>query len=124
MGINGMPNVVDWIPQETDENAGLGKMGTCCTELDMWEANSISTAYTMHSCNVTQQTECSGTACGDNAGAVTPEAHRFEGYCDKNGCDFATTVKLDGCLNLKLKKKTVRPRWRANCLRVNLPRRS
>jgi len=89
--INGMPNVVDWIPQETDENAGLGKMGTCCTELDMWEANSISTAYTMHSCNVTQQTECSGIACGDNAGAVTPEAHRFEGYCDKNGCDFATT---------------------------------
>merc|ERR1712176_810584 len=88
--INGLPNVVDWIPQETDENAGLGKYGTCCTELDMWEANSISTAYTMHSCKVDEQTRCDGIDCGDNAGAITPEAHRFEGFCDKNGCDFAT----------------------------------
>jgi len=89
--INGLPNVIDWIPQETDENAGLGKYGTCCTELDMWEANSHSAAYTMHSCSVTEQTQCSGIDCGDNAGQVTPEAHRFEGVCDKNGCDFATT---------------------------------
>jgi len=89
--INGLPNVLEWVPQATDENAGLGKFGTCCTELDMWEANSISTAYTMHSCDVKEQTQCSGVECGDNAGAVTPEAHRFEGVCDKNGCDFATT---------------------------------
>jgi len=89
--INGMPNVVDWIPQETDKNAGLGKYGTCCTELDMWEANSISQAYTMHSCDVKEATRCSGKDCGDNAGAVTPESHRFEGVCDKNGCDYATT---------------------------------
>jgi len=89
--INGLPNVLDWIPQDNDENAGLGKFGTCCTELDMWEANSISTAYTMHSCSVTEQTQCEGKDCGDNAGAVTPESHRFEGVCDKNGCDFATT---------------------------------
>merc|ERR1712048_845592 len=87
--INGVANVDNWIPQETDENAGLGRYGTCCTELDMWEANSISQAYTMHSCNVTEQTRCDGIECGDNAGAVTPEAHRFEGLCDKNGCDFA-----------------------------------
>merc|ERR1712048_303018 len=70
--------------------AGLGKFGTCCTELDMWEANSISQAYTMHSCAVDGQTRCEGVDCGDNAGAITPEAHRFEGVCDKNGCDFAT----------------------------------
>merc|ERR1712048_1153309 len=88
--INGLPNVIDWIPQETDPNAGLGHYGTCCTELDMWEANSISQAYTMHSCSVDGQTRCEGIDCGDNAGAVTPEAHRFEGVCDKNGCDFAT----------------------------------
>merc|ERR1712019_310461 len=88
--INGLPNVEEWTPQKTDENAGLGKYGTCCTELDLWEANSISTAYTMHSCSVDGQTRCEGIDCGDNAGAVTPEAHRFEGVCDKNGCDFAT----------------------------------
>merc|ERR1712151_1162420 len=88
--INGIANVEEWIPQKTDENAGLGKYGTCCTELDLWEANSISTAYTMHSCSVDGQTRCEGIDCGDNAGAVTPEAHRFEGVCDKNGCDFAT----------------------------------
>merc|ERR1712048_1485839 len=89
--INGVANVKDWIPQKTDKNAGLGKYGTCCTELDLWEANSISTAFTMHSCSVSEQTRCEGIDCGDNAGAVTPEAHRFEGVCDKNGCDFATT---------------------------------
>merc|ERR1712048_922800 len=88
--INGIANVENWIPQKTDENAGLGKYGTCCTELDLWEANSISQAYTMHSCSVDGQTRCEGIDCGDNAGAVTPESHRFEGVCDKNGCDFAT----------------------------------
>merc|ERR1712048_569842 len=48
-----------------------------------------SQAYTMHSCAVDGQTRCEGIDCGDNAGAVTPKAHRFEGVCDKNGCDFA-----------------------------------
>lgn len=89
--INGMPNVADWIPQPTDKNSGWGHYGTCCTELDMWEANSVSKAFTMHSCNVTEQTRCEGVACGDNAGHVTPEGHRFDGVCDKNGCDYATT---------------------------------
>merc|ERR1719393_1203633 len=88
--INGEANIGNWTPQATDPNAGLGHYGTCCTELDMWEANSISQAYTMHSCAVDGQTRCEGIDCGDNAGAVTPEAHRFEGVCDKNGCDFAT----------------------------------
>merc|ERR1712050_395453 len=86
--INGEANIDQWTPQKTDPNAGLGKYGTCCTELDMWEANKISQAYTMHSCAVDGQTQCSGIDCGDNAGAITPEAHRFEGVCDKNGCDF------------------------------------
>jgi len=82
--INGEPNIGNWTPQASDPNAGLGKYGTCCTELDMWEANSISTAYTMHACSVSQQTRCEGADCGDNDG------HRFDGVCDKNGCDFQT----------------------------------
>ena len=50
--------------------------------MDIWEANSISSAYTTHSCAVTEQTRCDGKDCGDN-----PD-HRFDGFCDKNGCDF------------------------------------
>merc|ERR1719446_566496 len=48
-------------------------------------------AFTAHACNVTQQTRCSGVQCGDND--PTPGGsggHRFDGVCDKNGCDFQT----------------------------------
>merc|ERR1712203_1254404 len=68
----------------TDPNAGTGKYGTCCTEIDLWEANSISTAFTMHACDH-QNYRCSGTDCGDNG------ADRFKGVCDKNGCDMQST---------------------------------
>ncbi|KOO34745.1 glycosyl hydrolase family7 [Chrysochromulina tobinii] len=82
--INGEPNLLDWHPSATDPNAGTGKYGTCCVEMDIWEANSVSTAYTAHACDVTSQTRCDGISCGDN-----PD-HRFDGHCDKNGCDFQT----------------------------------
>jgi len=81
--INGVANVQNWKPSATDPNAGTGEYGTCCTEIDLWEANIISQAYTMHSCTVDGQTQCDGVQCGDN-----PD-HRFDGVCDKNGCDFA-----------------------------------
>jgi len=82
--INGEANVDDWIPSETDENAGTGKYGTCCTEIDLWEANKISTAFTMHSCATPDdlQYRCHGNDCGDNGET------RFKGVCDKNGCDI------------------------------------
>merc|ERR1719198_2801952 len=80
--INGEANVENWVPSETDVNAGTGKYGTCCTEIDIWEANKISTAFTMHSCEVEEQTRCEGVHCGDNG----PD--RFKGVCDKNGCDI------------------------------------
>lgn len=50
--------------------------------MDIWEGNSISTAYTPHSCTVSGQYRCSGTECGDN-----PD-NRYGGVCDKDGCDF------------------------------------
>ena len=53
--INGEANMIDWTPSPTDPNAGTGKYGSCCVEMDIWEANSISTAYTAHSCSVTEQ---------------------------------------------------------------------
>jgi cellulose 1,4-beta-cellobiosidase len=57
--------------------------GTCCSELDIWEANKISNAYTPHPCSVTGQTRCSGVTCGD-----TSAGQRYQGVCDKDGCDF------------------------------------
>ena len=39
----------DWIPSETDANAGFGHYGSCCFELDIWEANEISTVTDLFS---------------------------------------------------------------------------
>jgi len=79
--IHGRANMVDWVPSETDVNAGTGKYGTCCTEIDLWEANAHATAFTMHACDK-QDHRCSGSSCGDNG------EDRFKGVCDKNGCDI------------------------------------
>ncbi|KAG8729171.1 Exoglucanase 1 [Ceratobasidium sp. 423] len=73
--INGEANVLDWTPSSNDVNAGTGRYGTCCNEMDVWEANKVSTAYTPHPCTVDGQTRCSGTDCSS-------------GYCDPAGCDF------------------------------------
>lgn len=82
--INGQANSEGWKPSGTDKNSGAGKYGSCCTEFDVWEANSAGMAYTAHACNVTESYRCEGAACGDNG----PD--RFNGVCDKNGCDFQT----------------------------------
>jgi len=79
--INGQANSEGWKPSATDPNAGIGKYGSCCTEIDIWEANKISTAFTMHACEVDTQTRCEGVDCGD-------DSDRFKGICDKNGCDM------------------------------------
>ncbi|KAF9265862.1 glycoside hydrolase [Marasmius fiardii PR-910] len=81
--IGGEANVDGWTPSDNDPNAGKGKYGACCNEMDIWEANSISAAYTPHVCRGTSrgQTECSGTDCGDGD-------QRYNGICDKDGCDF------------------------------------
>ncbi|KAB5592728.1 hypothetical protein CTheo_3796 [Ceratobasidium theobromae] len=72
--INGEANVLDWAGSSNDPNSGTGRYGTCCNEMDVWEANSIATAYTPHPCTVQGQTRCSGTECTS--------------YCDQPGCDF------------------------------------
>merc|ERR1719234_2870741 len=64
--ISGKPNSQDWIPSETDANAGFGHFGSCCYELDIWEANEISTVFTPHPCETVGQERCEGTPCGDN----------------------------------------------------------
>ncbi|KAG8697438.1 Exoglucanase 1 [Ceratobasidium sp. 395] len=72
--INGEANVLDWTGSSNDANSGTGRYGTCCDEMDVWEANSIATAYTPHPCTSTGQTRCDGDTCTST--------------CDQAGCDF------------------------------------
>jgi len=79
--INGEANILDWTPNPDDPNSGSGKYGTCCIEMDIWEANTMASAYTPHPCKVQGQYRCSGNDCGDGT-------NRYGGVCDKDGCDF------------------------------------
>ncbi|CAI0641642.1 unnamed protein product [Colletotrichum noveboracense] len=81
--IDGKANVEGWTPSSNDANAGVGNMGSCCSEMDIWEANSVSTAYTPHPCETIGQKSCSGDACGG-----TYSTTRYAGQCDPDGCDF------------------------------------
>jgi len=81
--INGEANVKDWKPSDNDPNSGTGHYGTCCDEMDIWESNKQATAYTPHTCDGVGQQRCEGTQCGDI------ETHeRYQGLCDKDGCDL------------------------------------
>ncbi|KAF5354177.1 hypothetical protein D9756_007080 [Leucocoprinus leucothites] len=78
--INGEANVEGWAPSDNDANAGTGNYGTCCGEMDIWEANSVSAAYTPHPCQSNGQTRCEGEDCAIES--------RYDGLCDPDGCDF------------------------------------
>ena len=83
--IAGEANVIDWIPNPDDQsgNMGMGKYGACCAEMDIWEANSMANAYTPHTCATEGPYRCEGIECGDN-----DQGERYEGVCDKDGCDI------------------------------------
>ena len=76
-------NIEGWNPSSNDQNAGVGQYGSCCSEMDIWEANSIATAYTPHPCTTVGQHRCQGDTCGG-----TYSADRYGGTCDPDGCDF------------------------------------
>ncbi|KIH87174.1 1,4-beta-D-glucan-cellobiohydrolyase [Sporothrix brasiliensis 5110] len=72
-----------WTGSASDGNSGAGSYGSCCAEMDIWEANLDATAYTPHPCKVSTQTRCENEQdCG--AG----DANRHSGLCDPDGCDF------------------------------------
>jgi len=79
--INGEANILQWKPSPNDPNSGTGQYGACCAEMDIWEANSVSEAYTSHPCTGSGLQRCSGTQCGDGD-------NRYGGICDKDGCDY------------------------------------
>lgn len=90
--IDGEANVEMWRATAT---GAIGRFGNCCAELDIWEANRDSTAYTTHPCTIEGHLKCEGQPCGD-----TPEycdccdepecvcCGRYSGVCDKDGCDY------------------------------------
>lgn len=84
--IDGEANIKDWKPNPKDKsgNMGTGHYGACCNEMDIWEANSRSNAFTPHPCEKPSMYRCEGTECGDN-----DKGERYKGVCDKDGCDFA-----------------------------------
>ncbi|KAG5635597.1 Exoglucanase 1 [Sphagnurus paluster] len=78
--IAGEANSNGWTPSTGDPNSGKGTYGACCNEMDIWEANSVSTAYTPHPCSVTGLSRCTGASCGTS--------DRYATVCDPDGCDF------------------------------------
>jgi cellulose 1,4-beta-cellobiosidase len=72
--INGEANILDW-----NSTIAQGKYGSCCAEMDIWEANSQATAYTAHPCTSDGPKRCENEKdCGE------------DGICDKPGCDLNT----------------------------------
>lgn len=81
--IGGESNSEEWVPSKTDPNAGVGRKGACCPEIDIWEGNSISTAFTLHPCKTKDYRVCQDSTCGG-----TYSSNRYAGDCDPDGCDF------------------------------------
>jgi cellulose 1,4-beta-cellobiosidase len=81
--VNGLGNIEGWEPSPNDPNAGVGPMGACCAEIDIWESNSHSFALTPHPCEDNRYHVCETDGCGG-----TYSKDRFAGKCDANGCDY------------------------------------
>lgn len=64
------PGDVKFIDGEANPEA----QGSCCAEMDLWEANNQATAFTAHPCAVDKPYKCKGDEC--------------KTICDKPGCDF------------------------------------
>lgn len=67
--ISGEANSEGW-----DTSARKGKYGSCCAEMDLWEANKKATAFTAHPCALDQLYRCEGAEC--------------KTICDMPGCDY------------------------------------
>lgn len=89
--IGGQANVEGWKSSTESADSGVGNNGACCAEMDIWEANSISTAYTPHPCDTSGFTMCKGEACGG-----TYSSDRYAGTCGKYIFpDISTRRRLD-----------------------------
>ena len=78
--IDGEANLLSW---NATADPPAGRYGACCAEMDIWQANSMASAFTPHPCTHEGPLRCDGTECGD-----TERGERYSGLCDKDGCDF------------------------------------
>ncbi|KAH6613223.1 glycoside hydrolase [Chaetomium tenue] len=81
--VGGKANYDGWTPSSNDANAGVGALGGCCAEIDVWESNAHAYAFTPHACENNNYHVCEDTTCGG-----TYSEDRFAGDCDANGCDY------------------------------------
>ncbi|OLN96277.1 Exoglucanase 1-like protein 2 [Colletotrichum chlorophyti] len=81
--INGRGNIAGWKPSSTDVAAGVGNLGACCSEIDVWESNKYAYALTPHPCLDNEYHVCHTNTCGG-----TYSDDRYGGGCDANGCDY------------------------------------
>ncbi|KAF2073442.1 hypothetical protein CYY_005259 [Polysphondylium violaceum] len=81
--ISGEGNVDGWVPSSNNPNTGVGNHGSCCAEMDLWEANNMATAVTPHPCDTHKQSMCDTDACGGSA-----SSNRYASICDPDGCDY------------------------------------
>ncbi|KFA53816.1 hypothetical protein S40293_01693, partial [Stachybotrys chartarum IBT 40293] len=81
--VGGQANRDGWEPSDNDPNAGVGPRGACCAEIDVWESNAHSFAFTPHPCEDNAYHVCETSNCGG-----TYSEDRFAGKCDANGCDY------------------------------------
>jgi cellulose 1,4-beta-cellobiosidase len=70
--ISGEANSEGWGASDTGRTTG--KYGSCCAEMDLWEANQQATAFTAHPCAVNELYRCEGAEC--------------KTICDMPWCDF------------------------------------
>jgi len=70
--VSGEANSEGWGASSTGRTTG--KYGSCCAEMDLWEANKEATAFTAHPCSVDKLHRCEGPECKTK--------------CDMPGCDF------------------------------------
>jgi cellulose 1,4-beta-cellobiosidase len=83
--VQGEANIKDWTVSTSDpwSNSGTGLFGSCCAEMDLWEANSMSTAFTPHPSNKAGLSICQGDSeCGAQDG------DRYIAPTDRDGCDI------------------------------------
>ncbi|KAK2027151.1 family 7 glycosyl hydrolase [Colletotrichum zoysiae] len=81
--IGGRGNIEGWDSSETDDSGGVGNMGACCAEIDVWESNAHAYALTPHPCEQNSYHVCEGDTCGG-----TYSDDRYGGGCDADGCDY------------------------------------
>lgn len=83
--VKGEANIKDWTISTGDPwgNSGFGSYGACCAEMDLWEANSMSTALTPHPSTEEGLFICNGDSeCGSQQG------DRYIAPTDRDGCDI------------------------------------